>query len=102
MKVSYLDTLDTIVETLLKDETIKEAIQNLKMKIRDSEEPFIWSVIDSFQQNLPSNIKSIWIFVADHWEDLKMFDSPNLSKEDIWLVIDEKTPHEFFRKRRIW
>ena len=65
MKVKYLDTLNTIVETLWKNKAIRETIQNLKMKIRESQEPFIWSVIDvdSFQQNLPSNIKSIWVFV---------------------------------------
>lgn len=61
----YLETLNTIVKTLLKDINVKETIQILKMKIREAGEPFIWSLIniDSFQQNLPSNIKSIWIFV---------------------------------------
>lgn len=128
----YLETLNTIVKTLLKDINIKETIQNLKMKIREAGEPFIWSLIniDSFQQNLPSNIKSIWIFVlkkntpsiahyhpnsiqytimvegkgkvkiVDHYEDLKLFGSSHLSKEDIWYVIDENTYHEFFPQEK--
>ena len=125
MKIRYLDTLNIIIEKILKDKTIKESIQNLKIKIRESEEPFVWSVIniDSFQQDLPTNIKSIWLFVlkkntpsiahyhpnsTQHtvmiegkgkvkirgcWKDLKLFNS---SKRGIWHVIDESTPHEFF------
>jgi len=124
MKVKYLDTLNTIVETLWKNKAIRETIQNLKMKIRESQEPFIWSVIDvdSFQQNLPSNIKSIWVFVlkkntpsiahyhpnstqhtviiegtgkvkiGDHFEELKLF-GPQSDKS--WYIIDKNTPHEF-------
>ncbi len=128
----YLKALNTIIKTLLKDISVKETIQNLKMKIREPGEPYIWSLIniDSFQQNLPSNIKSIWIFVlkintpsiahyhpnsiqhtvmvegkgkvkiADHYEDLKLFGSSHLSKEDIWYVIDENTYHEFFPQEK--
>ena len=127
MKISYLDTLNAITKILFEDKAIKEIIQKLKIKIQDSEEPFIWSVIniDSFQQNLPSKIKSIWIFVlkknipsiahyhpnsiqhtvmiegrgkiriSDNWEDLILFDS---SKENTWHVINSNTPHEFFPK----
>lgn len=65
MGVDYLNALNNLVKKLLKDEAIKENIQDLKMNIRGSEEPFIWKVIniDSFKQKLPSAIKSIWIFV---------------------------------------
>jgi mannose-6-phosphate isomerase-like protein (cupin superfamily) len=65
MKVGYLDKLNTVVETFLGDDTIKQTIQNLKMKIRKADEPFIWNVInfEPIQQNLPLNIKSGWIFV---------------------------------------
>jgi hypothetical protein len=65
MKVKYLGVLDTVVEILLEDESVQRDIQNLKARIQESEEPFIWSIVDieSFQQNLPSNIKSVWIFV---------------------------------------
>jgi Tfp pilus assembly protein FimT len=65
MKVNYLKALNTAVETLLKDRDIKRTIQDLKVKIQETKEPFIWSAVDitTYHWNLPSNIKSIWIFV---------------------------------------
>ncbi|MEW5759750.1 MAG: hypothetical protein AB1779_03170 [Candidatus Thermoplasmatota archaeon] len=128
----YLDALNTIVKMLLKDEIIKKSISNLKKKIQDSEEPFIWSVInpDPFQQILPSNVRSIWIFVlkkdtssiahyhsnttqhtvmiegkgkvkiGDRWKDLRQFVLSNSSNQDVWCVIDKNTCHEFFPQEK--
>lgn len=64
MDIGYLNTLNDIVETLLKDEAILKIIQDLKSKIQESSEPFLWSVIniDSLQQKLPSEIRSCWLF----------------------------------------
>jgi len=128
MKVGYLDELNRVVKILLKNHALKLAIKNLKLKIRETSEPFIWSVIDinSLHQNLPSHIKSGWIFVLkkgissiahyhpnstqhtvmiegegkvrirDHLKDLKTFDSFSSIEEDIWCIIDKNVPHEFF------
>lgn len=128
MKIGYLDELNSVVKILLKDYAIKLAIKNLKLKTRETSEPFIWSVIDinSHHQNLPPNIKSVWIFVLkkgassiahyhpnstqhtvmiegkgkvrikDHMKDLKTFDSSSSTEKDIWCIIDKNVPHEFF------
>jgi len=44
---------------------MKWLMEIYKMKIQESDEPFIWNVInlESIQQYLPPNIKSGWIFV---------------------------------------
>jgi quercetin dioxygenase-like cupin family protein len=125
MKVKYLDALNTVVGMLLRDESTQRTIQNLKTRIQQSKEPFVWSVVNigPFQQNLPSNIKSVWIFVLkkdtpsiahyhpnsiqhtvmiegkgkvkidDVGEDLRLFNPQN---RESWYVIDKNLPHEFY------
>jgi hypothetical protein len=59
-----LKKLSSMVESLLKDDKIIKIIENLKMKIKDSDEPFIWNNIDEnyFHEQVPLDIKSGWIF----------------------------------------
>jgi hypothetical protein len=117
-----------MVENLLKDDRVIKTIKNLKMKIRDSDEPFIWSNIDInyYRQNVPSDIRSGWIFVlkrdspsiahyhpnstqytvmiegkgrvkiGDYTRKLVKFESHMSSENDIWCIIDINIPHEFF------
>ncbi|MEW5761169.1 MAG: hypothetical protein AB1779_10445, partial [Candidatus Thermoplasmatota archaeon] len=65
MKKEYLKDLSVVVKTLLEDPSIKETIENLKLQIQKSNEPFIGSAIkiEPFSEKLPQNIKSAWIFV---------------------------------------
>jgi quercetin dioxygenase-like cupin family protein len=125
MRIKYLVDLNEIVNQLLEDKDIKKIKQGLKIKIQKSTEPFVWSVInkETFLQNLPSNIGSIWIFVlkkntpsiahyhpnsdqhtimvegkgkiriGESWKDLAKFD---LLEENNWNIIQTNTPHEFF------
>jgi hypothetical protein len=61
----YLKQLSSTVENLLKDDGVIKIIKNLKMKTKDSDEPFNWSIIDInlFRQNINLDIRSGWIFV---------------------------------------
>ena len=125
MNTNYLDTFNIVVTALLQDEGIQETIQRLKMKISDAEEPFVWKSIDPspYRQQLPPDIKSIWIFVlkkdtasiahyhpnstqytvmiegkgkamiGDRYETLRVCWNEDTSN---WLEIDANTPHEFY------
>ncbi|MCI0486547.1 MAG: hypothetical protein L0229_08090 [Blastocatellia bacterium] len=65
MTVDYLVKLNESVESLLKQKSILEKIQELKEEIGHAQESFVWSVIDlnSVKSELPENIESGWIFV---------------------------------------
>lgn len=65
MNLGYIVNLNEIVKMLLKDKNIKEAMENLSVKIKKSNEPFIWNIInkDPYSNFLPPEIESIWLFV---------------------------------------
>lgn len=59
-----LETLNAAVDFLLTRETFLEAIAHLSEILTQSNEPFVWSVIDlrSIEPPLPDNIRSAWLF----------------------------------------
>jgi len=63
--MNLLKKLNDLVDVLLKKAHVLEAIQNLKDKVGDTDEPFVWSVLDNsdWQTQLSETIKSGWIFV---------------------------------------
>jgi len=65
MSYAYLNQLNEIVVSILEIPTVIEKISELKKKVQQSDEPFVWSVIDSgfLSRSLPGNLKSSWIFV---------------------------------------
>ena len=125
MKLSYLNNLNYFVENILSDAYTIELIKNLKLEINKSDEPFQGKAIDIklVQHVLPKEIMSAWIFIlkknipsmahyhpnsiqhtvmiegkgkvmiGNRVHDLKLFDS---TAENIWLIIDNNVPHEFF------
>ncbi len=116
--------LTTVVRLLLSDETVQHVIHRLKEEIGNAAEPFIWHCIDpaDYQQLLPIDIRSIWIFVlkkdvpsiehfhpnstqytvmvegkgrvklAGEFTPLRNFEEDTTS----WLVIPPHTNHEFY------
>lgn len=60
-----LEKLNTAVEYLINQNTILETIEHLGEEIDQSQEAFVWSVIDlsSIERELPEGIQSSWIFV---------------------------------------
>lgn len=62
---SDLEKLNSAVEMLLNQKTVRDTIEQLSAEIDRSPEPFVWSVLDltSIASELPENIKSGWIFV---------------------------------------
>lgn len=57
--------MNELVDNLIKEKDIAEKIYDLKEEVKDTEDTFVWSVIDSkyLPDNLPVNLKSGWIFV---------------------------------------
>lgn len=128
VNLSNLNKLNAAVESLIGQKSFSETVDQLSRDINQSQEPFVWSVIDlnSIELELPENIKSCWIFVLkknvasgchyhpgsiQHMVVIKgrgtsrvasinrrliQFGSPAESLADIWYVIDEGVPHEFF------
>ena len=128
MTNNYLKELDTTVKILLEDSAAKEIITNLKSQIQKSSEPFVWGTIETLPRyRLPSEFKSIWIFVlkrnapsiahyhpnsiqhtimvegkgkakiGNQYKKLKLFNP--LDKES-WCIIGQNAPHEFFPEER--
>ena len=60
-----LEKLNTAVEYLINQNTILETMEHLGEEIDQSQEAFVWSVIDlsSIEPALPEGIQSSWIFV---------------------------------------
>lgn len=65
MKVKNLEKLNAAVEFLINQETFLGTIEQLSEEINQSQEPFVWSVLDlnSIDRSLPESIKSCWVFV---------------------------------------
>ena len=121
-----LSQLDEAVVQLISRPAVQHVIVDLKRQLPHTSEPFVWSTIDLHSLTLPDTIKSGWIFVlkkdvrsgchyhpnsiqhmvmiegegtsrvGESSRQMKRFADPGSSLEDIWYVIPEGTPHEFF------
>jgi len=124
--MNYLSQLDEAVAQLIAQTEVHTLIDDLKGQLPHTAEPFVWSTVDLQSLTLPDNIKSGWIFVLKkdvasgcHFHpnsiqnmvmiegegtakigggsrQMKRFHDPDSALEDIWYVIPEGTPHEFF------
>ena len=121
-----LQQLNDAVAELVTLPEIRRLVENLKYQLSHTSEPFVWSTIDleSVTTPLPDDIKSGWIFVLKkdvpsgcHYhpnsiQHMVMVEGEGTSKvgavsgqmrrfgeaslEDVWYVIREGVPHEFF------
>lgn len=124
--LDYLSQLNDAVAQLIKRPEVHSLIDDLKQQLPRTAEPFVWSTIDLQSLALPDTIRSGWIFVLKkdvpsgcHFHpnsiqnmvmiegegtsrvgansgQMKRFGDPESSLENIWYVIPEGTPHEFF------
>ena len=125
-----LQKLNSAVEFLANQSAFENKLNELREAISGSPEPFIWTVVDlnSIQTELPSEIKSCWIFVLKknvpsgcHYhpnsvQHMVMIKGQGTSKvgkksrqilrfgsanalEDVWYVIGKGVPHEFFPEK---
>jgi len=122
----YLPQLNAAVEELLTRASFHHLVDALKDQLPHTSEPFVWSTVDleSITVPLPETIKSSWIFVLKkdvpsgcHYHpnsiqhmvtiegegtskvgassrEMRRFGEASL--EDVWYVIREGVPHEFF------
>src|SRR5262245_14182514 len=60
-----LEKLNTAVEFLVSRKAFLETIDRLSEEIKQSEESFVWSVINlsQLESELPASIQSCWVFV---------------------------------------
>lgn len=65
MIIDYLEELHKAVTLFIQEIAFYDAVQSLKEKSVESEEPFVWSVVDLDQLccEMPQSIKSGWIFL---------------------------------------
>ena len=119
MREDYLPQLNEAVAELITRPTIHEVVEKLKKQLQHTSEPFVWSTIDlqSITTQLPDKIRSGWIFVLKkdvpsgcHYhpnsiQHMVMIEGEGSSKvgpvsdqmkRDVWYVIPEGVPHEFF------
>lgn len=122
----YLPQLNAAVEELLARASFHRLVDALKDQLPHTSEPFVWSTIDleSIAVPLPETIKSSWIFVLKkdvpsgcHYhpnsiQHMVMIEGEGTSNvgavsgqmrrfgeaslEDVWYIIREGVPHEFF------
>ena len=122
----YLPQLNDAVAQLIVTPDFPGLIDTLKEQLQDTSEPFVWSTIDPESLTLPKSIKSCWVFVLKKdvasgchfhpnsiqhmvtiegegtsevgWvsREMKCFGEPGSAIDDIWYVIPEGVPHEFF------
>jgi mannose-6-phosphate isomerase-like protein (cupin superfamily) len=121
-----LAQLNEAVAQLIARPIVHTLIDDLKKQLPHTSEPFVWSTIDLQSVTVPDSIRSGWIFVlkkdvpsgchfhpnsiqhmvliegegtskvGDDTRQMKRFADPDSSLENIWYVIPEGTPHEFF------
>src|SRR5215813_11925969 len=127
MNRDYLPKLNEAVAQLITQPAIHSLVRDLKQQLQHTSEPFVWSTID-VTAPLPDEIRSCWIFVLKkdvpsgcHYHpnsiqhmvmiegdgtskvraisrQMKRLGDPDSSLQDIWYVIPEGAPHEFFPK----
>lgn len=123
---NYLPELNAAVEELIERPSFHKLMDALKDQLPHTSEPFVWSTLDldSITVPLPESIKSSWIFVLKkdvpsgcHYhpnsiQHMVMIEGEGSSKvgavsgemrrfneaslDDVWYVIPEGVPHEFF------
>src|ERR1051325_4180901 len=126
MSVDYLRQLNAADEELLTRPSFHDLVNDLKLQLPNTAEPFVWSTVDpeSITVSLPETIRSCWIFVLKkdvpsgcHYhpnsiQHMVMIEGAGTSKvgtssgqmrrlgeaslDDVWYVIREGVPHEFF------
>ena len=126
MSVDYLPQLNAAVEELLTRPSFHDLVNDLKLQLPNTAEPFVWSTVDpeSITVSLPETIRSCWIFVLKkdvpsgcHYhpnsiQHMVMIEGAGSSRvgsvsgqmtrlgeaslDDVWYVIREGVPHEFF------
>jgi mannose-6-phosphate isomerase-like protein (cupin superfamily) len=122
----YLPQLNEAVAQLIATADFPRLVDTLKQQLQHTSEPFVWSTIDLKSLALPQSIKSAWMFVLKkdvpsgcHFHpnsvqhmvtiegegssqvgsvsrEMKRFGEPGAILDDIWYVIPEGVPHEFF------
>ncbi|HKP83917.1 MAG TPA: hypothetical protein VJT69_18015 [Pyrinomonadaceae bacterium] len=122
----YLPQLNEAVAQLIARPEIHSLVDTLKKQLPQTSEPFVWSAIDleSITSPLPDSIRSCWVFVLKkdvpsgcHYhpnsiQHMVMVEGDGTSKvgpdsdqmkrfgegslDDVWYVIPEGMPHEFF------
>ena len=126
LAADYLPQLNDAVAQLIATPDFPTLISTLKQQLQDASEPFVWSTIDPEFRTLPKSIKSCWVFVLKkdvpsgcHFHpnsiqhmvtiegegtsevggvsrEMKRFGEAASALDDIWYVIPESVPHEFF------
>ena len=126
----YLPQLNDAVAQLIATPDFPGLIDTLKQQLQDTSEPFVWSTIELERLKLPQSIKSCWVFVLKkdvpsgcHFHpnsiqhmvtiegegssevgsasrEMKCFGEPASALDDVWYVIPEGVPHEFFPRGR--
>jgi hypothetical protein len=131
MNLKDLKKLHAALEFLLRQKSFLNKVEQLKLDLSRSNEPFVWSTValNTIERELPTSIKSCWIFVLKkdvasgcHYHPNSIqhmiaingkgqskvggnrrkmipFGSPNYSVTDKWYVIGQGVPHEFFPAR---
>jgi hypothetical protein len=130
--VDYLKKLYELVGKMLHEPTILQLISELKEQLIYTDESFVWSIINhtSVIKEMPSEIKSAWVFIlkkdvasgchyhpnsvqhmimiegvgesriGGKFEKIKKYGSPDTPIKEIWYVIDKGVEHEFFPKNQ--
>ena len=121
----YLPQLNEAVAQLIATADFPILVDTLKNQLQNTSEPFVWSSID-IKSVVPGNIKSCWVFVlkkdvpsgchfhpnsiqhmvtiegegtskvGDVSREMKRFGEAGSALDDVWYVIPEGVPHEFF------
>ena len=68
MDLSDLEKLHGAVVWLQRQESFSRIVERLRLKLNESQEPFVWSTVDlgTINVSLPGAIKSGWIFLLKH------------------------------------
>jgi mannose-6-phosphate isomerase-like protein (cupin superfamily) len=107
----YLPQLNEAVAQLISRPLVHSLIDDLKQQLPRTAEPFVWSCwIFVLKKDVPSgchfhpnSIQHMVMIegegtskIGDDSRHMKRFADPDSSLENIWYVIPEGTPHEFF------
>ena len=65
MELGDLEKLHAAVDWLQRQESFSKAVERLRVELRGSREPFVWTTVamDTISVALPATIKSCWIFL---------------------------------------
>jgi hypothetical protein len=65
VNLSDLEKLHAAVESLLRQESFSGTVERLRLELRGSPQPFVWSTValNTISVSLPAPIKSCWMFL---------------------------------------